>query len=214
MPSTAAYVPPPAHEVNRLMGDLETFANRTDRIPALIKAALIHYQFETIHPFLDGNGRVGRLLITTYLMDQAVLAQPILYISAYLEQNRQEYYRSLAGVRSAEGLTRWLLFFLHGVEVTARQGVDTFRRIIELERALPERLASLGSRAVRAQTTLRYMLREPIVSTTDLVSLLGVTASTVYRLINDLESLGLLRPVNSPGRTQYYAFTEYIDLFR
>ncbi len=214
-PSNARFVPPAAQHLDALMGDLENFAN-DDRhpLPVLLKIALIHYQFETIHPFLDGNGRLGRLLITTYLVDRKVLGSPILYLSAFLERNRQEYYLRLSAVRENNDLLGWLHFFLRGVEEVATDGVATFRAILELERQMPARLQSLRSRAANAQRIVQYLFQQPVFTSNDLEGVLDVTPATLYRLINDLEALGIIHPIPTPGRPQYYGFTEYINLFR
>ncbi|WP_420458169.1 Fic family protein [Neolewinella sp.] len=215
MPSNASFVPPPAHELPRLMGDLEKFANDDrDLIPGLVKTALLHYQFETIHPFLDGNGRVGRLLITTFLVERGLLRTPILYLSAYLERNRQQYYHHLSEVRTTGNLTAWLQFFLRGVEETANDGVATFREILKLERSMTERLRPLGARAARAHLAIRYLFRNPVITPLDLQPALDTTPATIYRLVTQLAELGILTPVATPTRQQYYAFNEYIHLFR
>lgn len=214
-PDNAAFVPPPHQEVNRLMGDLETFIhNSRHPLPDLLKAAIMHYQFETIHPFLDGNGRVGRLLITSYLVDSGSLQQPILYLSAYLEKNRSSYYQHLSAVREDNRLKEWLLFFLKGVVEVATQGVSTFRSITNLQKDMTDKLRPLGLRAANAHVVVNGLFQQPVVTVADVTKLLDTTQSTAYRLVNDLKEVGILSPINSPGRSQYYVYREYIGLFR
>lgn len=214
-PDNAHFVPPPHREVDRLMGDLEQFVhNARYPMPDLLKAAIMHYQFETIHPFLDGNGRVGRLLITSFLVDSGSLQAPVLYLSAFLENHRSEYYDQLSSVRKSGTLKNWLLFFLEGVRETAGQGVRTFRAITQLRQDMPDRLRPLGVRAANGLRLVDNLYQQPIIRVVDAVEVLGTTNSTAYRLISDLVQLGVLNPIPAPGRGQYYAFTEYIDLFR
>ena len=214
-PSNAIFVPPPQTEIDSLMGDLEKFANdQQNPLPELLKIAIIHYQFETIHPFQDGNGRIGRLLITLFLVEQGILQQPILYFSDYLNHNRKEYYDRLMAVRQENDLTGWLRFFLEGIEKTAREGVQTFRKITQLQQALPDRLSPLKGRVSNANLVIRALFKNPIISTAQVSEIIGGTHSTAYRLIKSMITLGIVRPIKSSGRDQYYVFWEYLDLFR
>jgi Fic family protein len=212
--SKATFIPPPHTYVQELMGDLELFAN-DDRnpMPDLLKVALIHYQLETIHPFLDGNGRVGRLLITLYLIDRKILTQPVLYLSAYFERHRQMYYDRLTAVREQNDLLGWFHFFLDGVLDTAISGVETFRSIIQLRNSFETRLASLGNRQWNAQRLLTQMFSQPVLSVSEMATILGASPPTVYTLVADLEQLGLLEEITGGKRGKLYAMREYLALF-
>ncbi len=211
---SASFIPPPHTYVNELMGDLELFAN-DDRnpMPDLLKVALIHYQLETIHPFLDGNGRMGRLLITLYLIDRKILAQPVLYLSAYFERHRQMYYDRLMAVREQNDLLGWFHFFLDGVLDTATTGVETFRSIIHLRNELEPKLAKLGSRQGNAQRLLTHMFSQPVLAVNEVASVLGSSTPTAYALVNDLEKLGVLEEITGGKRGKLYAMHEYLALF-
>lgn len=212
----ARFVPPPHTEVENLMSDLEKFANDHDNpLPDLLKIALIHYQFETIHPFLDGNGRVGRLLITLYLVEREILQRPILYLSAYFERNRSDYYDYLTRVRTKNDLNGWLNFFLQGVIETARSGVDTFNGIQRLSNDLDDRVAELrGPRSERARLLIRHMLRSPIVDATQVQRVLDITPTTTYRLLADLQRLNILHEITGGSRNRLFELREYLDLFQ
>ncbi|MEM9528279.1 MAG: Fic family protein, partial [Bacteroidota bacterium] len=213
-PQNAAFVPPPPHEIPRLMGDLEKLANdEYNPLPELLRIALIHYQFETIHPFQDGNGRIGRLMVPLYLLSQGIIRQPVLYLSAYLERHRLLYYDKLTYVRERGDLLGWYLFFLDGIIETAKDGVMTFQRIIALEKALPKRLGTLGSRAAKAQLILQELFRNPIIDAASVQRVIGSTHRTAYRLLADLEDLNILKQIPSAGRARLYAFQDYLDLF-
>ena len=214
-PDNAQFVPPPHTGIGALMSDLEKFANDPNNLlPPLLKIALIHYQFETIHPFQDGNGRTGRLLITLFLVKEEILQKPILYLSAFLERNRLDYYEKLTAVREHNDLRGWFLFFLEGVEQTAADGVQTFRRITRLQREIPERLRELGGRAGRALLLVRHLYRRPVMTIAQVSEVIEATYPTAHRLVQDLVKLDLLRPVNASGRGQHYVFWEYLSLFR
>lgn len=214
-PHNATFVPPPCHEVDRLMSDLERFVHSTNRaLPELLKAALLHYQFETIHPFQDGNGRLGRLLIPLYLMNRQILRTPVLYLSAYFEDRRLDYYEQLMRVRLENDLLGWFHFFLDGVIATARDGVATFQRTLALERSLPDRLSHLGGRRANALALLPKLFATPIVDAARVSELIDVTPATAYKLIAGLEEAGILAPVSTSGRARKYAFRDYLDLFK
>lgn len=215
-PTSAAFVPPPHQEVDGLMGDLEKLANDPENpLPELLKIALIHYQFETIHPFLDGNGRLGRLLIPLFLVDKEMLNRPILYLSAYFERHRKVYYEKLTAVRTDGDLLGWFHFFLDGIIETTKDGVDTFQKISALERSLPDRLKPLGKRrAASALQLLAHMMKQPIISPGDVSGLIGSSPVTGYNLVRQLVSLNILREVPFSGRGKRFAYGEYLDLFR
>ncbi|MDR2791842.1 MAG: Fic family protein [Tannerellaceae bacterium] len=210
----AKFVPPPCTAIGDLMSDLEKFANDDDiQLPDLLKIALIHYQFETIHPFLDGNGRVGRLLITLYLVSKGLLGKPTLYLSDFFERNRDRYYEHLTLVREQGDINQWLKFFLTGVIETAGKGVDTVKAISQLKEDVDKRLITLGRRSMDAGRIVERLYDNPIINATEVEQLTGKSKVTSYKLIADLERLGILKPVTGKSRNKLYAFREYIDLF-
>ncbi|SNS06496.1 Fic family protein [Belliella buryatensis] len=215
----AIFVPPTHDEIAVLMGDLENFIHAdTSEIPSyvphLVKIALIHYQFETIHPFLDGNGRIGRLLITLYLLDKGLLKRPVLYLSDFFEKNRRDYYDNLMRVREKDDIYRWIEFFLIGVIETAEASIHTFQQILELrEKVELTQLIELGKRQQDAKKVMNYLYRNPILDSAKVAELLEVHASTANRLINDLVQLGILEELTGFKRNRIFAFQAYIDLF-
>lgn len=211
----AIFVPPVHHTVPELMSDLEKFANdQSLPLPDLIRIALIHYQFETIHPFLDGNGRVGRLLITLYLVNRGILKQPILYLSDFFERNRTLYYDNLTRVRTHNDISQWLKFFLVGVKETARNGVEVFDQILQLQKELPERLKKIGSRASDGLKVIDQLYTQPIIGVDQVEKIIDKSNVTAYKLINELENTGILHEISGNQRNRLYIFKEYFDLFR
>lgn len=211
---TAAFVPPVHTSVQELMGDLENFAHNRDlHFPELLRIALIHYQFETIHPFLDGNGRVGRLMITLFLVEKDILKRPVLYLSDYLEKHRTDYYNNLTLVRTQNNISRWFKFFLTGVIETAKSGVETFDRILQLQQDVNERLQQLGGRAANAHKVLESLYSDPVLNADDVKRITGLTKPSVYALINELERLGILHEMTGAKRGRIYIFKEYVNLF-
>jgi Fic family protein len=211
----AVFVPPPHHELGRLMNDLEKFIhNKEQKLPDLLKIALIHYQFETIHPFLDGNGRVGRLLITLYLVEKEILKQPILYLSDFFEKNRQLYYDNLMRVRTHNDIKQWYRFFLVGVIETAKKGIATFDAIMQLQKATDEKLQLLGSRTNVARTLLNALYKNPFTNAANTAKISGISPPSAYSLLADLEDLGILKETTGGKRGKKYLFREYLDLFR
>lgn len=211
----AVFIPPVHTSIHELMSDLECFANdQTIPIPDLIRVAIIHYQFETIHPFLDGNGRVGRLLITIYLVSRGILKRPVLYLSDFFERNRSLYYDNLMRVRTHNDLTQWLKFFLVGVQETARNGVATFDGIMQLRKKLEENLSDLGKRSGDARKVIQFLFGQPIVDATQVQEIIGKSNVTAYKLIEDLEAKGVLREITGMQRNRIYVFQEYVDLFK
>ena len=215
----AVFVPPIHQEIPDLMGDLESFINTelTDsniKVPHLIKIALVHYQFETIHPFLDGNGRIGRLLITLYLIDKELLLQPTLYLSEFFEKNRRDYYDNLMYVRTKDDLINWLSFFLNGVIETAKKSIQTFQNIIALRNDVEfNRLIKLGRKQKDGKKLINQLYKQPIIDSKDVTINLEIHTSTANRLIKDFENLGILRELTGYKRNRIYAFTDYINLF-
>jgi Fic family protein len=213
--NAATFVPPPHEEVDRLMGDLENFLhNETIEVPHLIRIAIAHYQFETIHPFLDGNGRLGRLMITLYLVSDGLLAKPTLYLSDYFERNRGLYYDNLSRTRTSNDLGQWIKFFLSAIIETSTKGIETFDRILRLRKDVEDkRLPTTGKRLPKAKALLNALYSNPSVTPADVEKLLDVAPATANRLIQDLVSLKILREVTGGKRNRRFVFWEYMQLF-
>ena len=212
--SNAVFVPPHPNEVPELMGDLEKFwHNDNVQVPDLIRIALSHYQFETVHPFLDGNGRIGRLLITLYLVDKGLLHKPALYLSDFFERNRGAYCDALTVVRSSSNLLHWLKFFLTAVIETATSSKNTFMAIMALRHEVEHQILSLGQRAENAKKLLLYLYQRPMLSVNEAAEQLGVTHQSANALVKQLESLGILRETTGYGRNRLYVFERYFALF-
>lgn len=181
--------------------------------PDLLKIGIIHYQFETIHPFLDGNGRVGRLLITLYLVNKGILKKPILYLSDFFERNKTLYYDNLMRVRTHDNLKQWLKFFLVGIIETAKKGVDTFDEVLKLKQNSELKIQTLGSRANNAQKILQYLLKHPMIEVNKVIEITEVSQRTAYSLIADLEELEILKEVTGAKRGKVYVFKDYLNLY-
>ncbi len=211
----AAFVPPVHTSIGDLMSDIEKFANdELNKLPDLLKIALIHYQFETIHPFLDGNGRVGRLLITLYLVSRSILKQPILYLSDFFEKHRTLYYDNLMRVRTHNDLGQWFKFFLTGVIETAENGLKTFNAILQLQKSVDKKLESLGTRTADAQKIVQYLYKKPIIDAVKTSELTGKSSASVYKLIAVLEELEILKEITGQKRGKLYSFESYVKLFK
>jgi len=211
----ATFIPPAHHTINDLMSDLEKFVHNEDAyFPELLKIALVHYQFETIHPFLDGNGRVGRLLITLYLVDKGILKKPILYLSDFFERNRQLYYDNLMNVRTKNDLKQWFKFFLVGVIETAKNSSNTFDQILKLQQQVDQKIQTLGSRTAKAQKVVNYLYQHPLINAKTTAEVTGLLVASAYKLIADLEQLGILIEITGKKRSKSYLFREYLDLFK
>lgn len=210
----ATFVPPVHTSVPELMGDLEKFAHNEEfYFPDLLKIALIHYQFETIHPFLDGNGRVGRLLITLYLVDKTILKKPILYLSDFFERNRELYYSNLMNVRTKNDLKQWFKFFLVGIVETAKNGIETFDAVLKLKKEVEEKIQKTGNRSNHLLTVLEFLYQKPIVNAYKIVELTGVSQATSYKILDELVSLEILKEITGGKRGKVYRFDNYIKLF-
>lgn len=210
----AVLVPPVHTSIADYMSDIEKFANNEEySIPDLIKVALIHYQFETVHPFLDGNGRVGRLLITLYLVSKGILKQPILYLSDFFERNRSLYYDNLTKVRTHNDMDQWLKFFLSGIIETAKSGVTTFDSILRLQKSVDNKIEQLGRRSADARLVMNYLYKRPIIEVAIVSELIGKTPQTAYTLISDLEKAEIIREITGSQRNKLYVFSDYMDLF-
>ncbi|SFR32910.1 Fic family protein [Robiginitalea myxolifaciens] len=213
--SDAVFIPPYYKEVSELMSDLEKFAhNEQIHLPDLLKIALIHYQFETIHPFLDGNGRVGRLMITLYLVEKQILKKPILYLSDFLERNRALYYDNLMKVREQNNIQQWFKFFLVGIIETAKSSILTFDNILKLQKDVDEKLQRLGSRTNNARTILSHLYLHPLIDAQKVNELTGLSMPSSYTLISELEGLGIIQEITGAKRGKNYWFEDYIALFK
>lgn len=211
----AIFIPPTHNSVNDYMGDLEKFAHNEEYyFPDLLKIALIHYQFETIHPFLDGNGRVGRLMITLYLVEKKILKKPILYLSDFFERNRTLYYDNLMRVREKNDLEQWFKFFLVGVIETAKNSILTFDSILKLKEEVEIKLKKLGSRSNNAQTIVNNLFQKPMIDAQKAKELTGLSLPSVYILIDELEKLEIIEEITGGKRGKLYLFRDYLKLFK
>ena len=211
----AIFIPPHHSEVVELMSDLEKFINdEENHIPHLIKIAIAHYQFETIHPFLDGNGRIGRLLITLYLVSNEVLKKPSLYLSDFFEKNKGYYYDNLMTVRLTNNLTQWVKFFLVGVIETSKESIQVFKDIIALKNDIETvRLPKLGSKIKNGQLLLKQLFQIPITDSKQVSEFLQISPSTANRLIKDLIDLEILSELTGYKRNRKFMFKEYFQIF-
>ena len=212
--NTAAFVPPPHHVVPQALGDLEKFLHEDTSLPPLVKIALAHVQFETIHPFLDGNGRVGRLLITFLLTEANVLHKPVLYLSHYFKQHRQEYYDHLQAVRDRGAWEAWLTFFLRGVIAVAGEAADTARRILQLrEQHRAAITEQLGRAAGNGHKVLESLFDHPIVAVSDVQKLTGTTYAAANNLVSRFVQMGVLSEMTGYARYRRFRYAPYIALF-
>lgn len=212
-PGNATFVPPPPERVMECMGALELFLHdQPETTPPLLKAALAHVQFETIHPFLDGNGRVGRLLITLLLCEQGVLREPMLYLSLFFKTHRQTYYDLLNRVRRDGDWEAWLDFFAEAVTVTAGQAVDTVQRLEAMAREDRDRIKSLGRASGTALQIHHELLLRPLSTSPDLSQQTGITPLTVNRSLEKLCELGILREITGQKRNRVFGYTQYLDI--
>lgn len=210
----AMFIPPHPDGVPDLMSDLEAlWHNNGIVVPHLIRVAISHYQFETIHPFLDGNGRIGRLLIPLYLVSHGVLAKPSLYLSDFFERNRASYYDALMRVRVSNDLIHWVRFFLQGMAETATKGREVFQQVLALRTEAEHAVLDLGKRAANGRQVLNLLYRKPVVSAADIERALAVSTPTANALIRDFEKLGMLKEITGQQRGRAYAFDRYLRLF-
>lgn len=213
--NSAVFIPPVHTSINDLMSDIEFFANdEQNPLPDLLKVAIIHYQFETIHPFLDGNGRVGRLIITLYLVSKGILKQPILYLSDFFERNRILYYDNLTRVRTHNDMDIWLKFFLTGVIEISKKGVETFDGILQLQRILEGKILSLGSRGNEARKVIDFLYSQPVIDVSKIGMITNKSKATNYKLLDDLERLEILKEITGAQRNKLYVFNDYLELFK
>ena len=212
-PGNAAFVPPPAEAVPECMGRLELFLHdRPEPTPALLKAALAHVQFETIHPFLDGNGRLGRLLITLLLCEQKVLRKPMLYLSLYFKTHRRRYYELLDHVRLHGDWEAWLDFFAEAVTVTAGQAVETARQLLDLSNRDCGEIGGLGRAAASTLRIHRALMEHPIATSGSLAARTGLTPATVNKALGHLQRLGIVRELTAQKRNRLFSYTGCITI--
>lgn len=210
----ATFIPPVHNSIAELMSDLEKFAHNEEfYFPDLLKIALIHYQFETIHPFLDGNGRVGRLLITLYLVDKTILKKPILYLSDFFERNRQFYYDNLMNVRTKNDLKQWFKFFLVGIIETAKNGIETFDAILKLKKEIEDKIKITGNRSNHLLSIMEFLYQKPTINAFKVVEITGVSQATAYKILEELVAMEILKEITGGKRGKVYVFHNYIQLF-
>ena len=211
----AAFIPPHKDDMSDLLDDFEHFLYN-DRIvvPHLIRCAIAHYQFETIHPFQDGNGRIGRLLITLYLVSNHLLIKPTLYLSDFFERHRGAYYDSLTRVRNSNDLGQWVRFFLEGVIETAEKGKTTFAQILKLHTNIESELMNLGKKTDNARKLLMHLYQSPVVSVKQVESILGVKYYSANELIKTLVEINILEETTGYSRNRVFMFKRYIDVFK
>lgn len=212
--SDAIFIPPHPSEVQELMSDLERFLHNDEiSVPHLIKIALAHYQFETIHPFLDGNGRIGRLLITLYLVSAGLLKKPSLYLSDFFERHKSAYYDALMHVRTTGNIGHWIKFFLNAVIETSKKGKNTFGAILSLKNEIHEQMLTFGKKAETAQKLINYLYTQPFVNLGEVMKALDVSKQSANQIIKDFISKEILIEVTGNQRNRIYYFKKYYDLF-
>lgn len=210
---TASFIPPSHEELPELLGDLENFWHRKD-IPELIRIAIAHYQFETIHPFLDGNGRTGRMIMTLHLVDLGVLSRPTLYLSDFFEKHRQSYFDALTGARKNNDLEHWIQLFLEGVIETSKKGRQTFAKIVKLRQEYEEKILVFGKKAPIYQKIIYRLFKNPVISPREVEKFLEVAPYTSNKMLRELERIGILTETSQSQRNRSYALHDYIQLFK
>jgi Fic family protein len=214
--SDAIFIPPTHHYVPDLMSDLEKFLHNQDiKIPALIKIGIIHYQFETIHPFLDGNGRIGRLLITLFMVSEKILDKPLLYLSLFFERNKNLYYDKLMRVREKNEMLKWLKYFLIGVAETAEEAVNTLSKVFDLKKNLEEQIhLSWGRRIKTALQLLNYLFEQPVIHVKQIEAVCDLSFKTANDLVSSFEKAGILKETTGQSRNRIFVFESYVNLFK
>jgi len=210
----AAFVPPPPHAVMDCLGNLEKYLHKENGYHELIRIGLAHAQFETIHPFLDGNGRVGRLLITFLLCQRNILKKPVLYISHYFKRHRQEYYERLQSVRDEGDWEGWLKFFLQGIKIVSQEAAETAQKIVALRenhrRVIQEKF---GARAGNAMRIIEKLFQQPIMQVKDAKNLIDQSYPVANRIMAELSDIGVVREITGQSRNRVFQYTPYINLF-
>lgn len=214
-PSDAVFVPPSHEYVDELIGDLENFLhNESIDVPLLIRIGIAHYQFETIHPFLDGNGRIGRLLITLFLVDAGILKRPLLYLSSYFEKNKENYYDNLTRVREKNDLLKWLKYFLIGIERTAGEAVETLSKIITLKQEIETKIqGNWGRRSTNALKLLQLLFLHPVLNVKEAMQKCNLSKKAAGDLIEQFEREGILKEQTGFSRNRIFTFNKYLELF-
>lgn len=210
----ARFVPPNVVDMNNAMSDLEKYINGEDDLDVLIRAGLIHYQFETIHPFLDGNGRIGRLLITLFLMEKKVLTTPALYISYFLKKNRIEYYDRMGEVRNKGNYEQWIKFFLEAIYESAKDATETIDKLVVLHDKNCAKVETLGRRSKNAMRVFEYLEANPIIEIQKTSKELGIAFNTMASIVKDLSSIGVLEQTSTQSRNRTFAYKEYLDILK
>ena len=210
----AKYIPPSPDDMTEAMSDLEKYINADDRLDGLIRAALIHYQFETIHPFLDGNGRIGRLLITLFLMEKKILTTPALYISYFLKKNRVEYYDRMTEVRSKGNYEQWVKFFLQALAESAKDAIAAIDELTALHDENVDLVAGMGRASKNAMLVFRYLEANPIIEIGKTAEALGITFGTASNVVERLSSAGILEQTTTGRRNRTFAYKDYLAILR
>ena len=211
---SAYFIPPHHNNVGELMSDLEMFIHNEEIfVPHLIKIAMVHYQFETIHPFLDGNGRIGRLMIPLYLVSNGLLKKPSLYLSDFIEKNKSAYYGALTRVRTTDDIIHWIKFFLEAVISTANSGVETFETILSIKKDMDSKIIEFGKKAHNASKLIEFLYQKPIVTITEVANKLNITKATASSLIKDFQKNDILDEITGFQRNKNYAFTRYLQAY-
>jgi Fic family protein len=212
----AVFIPPAHTELPELLSDLEAFLHNTEiKIPHLVRIAVSHYQFETIHPFLDGNGRTGRLLITLYLVSTGVLEKPLLYLSEFFEKNKTLYYDNLTLVRTKNDIGQWLKFFLTGVIQTAENSVSTLKQITDLKASIEkDKILTMGKRTKQGSVFLHALFSKPLVTTRDVQNMTGLSPKAANDLVQVFITNGILKEATGYQRNRVFIFEDYLRLFR
>lgn len=210
----ARFVPPSVEDMNEAMSDLEKYINSEDDLDVLIHAGLIHYQFETIHPFLDGNGRIGRLLITLFLMEKQILTTPALYISYFLKKNRIEYYDRMSEVRLKGNYEQWIKFFLEAIYESARDATETIDKLVALHDKNSAKIETLGRRAKNAMRVFKYLEANPIIEIQKTAKELDITFNTMSGIVKNLTGIGVLEQTSTQSRNRTFAYKEYLEVLK
>ncbi|MDH4466836.1 MAG: Fic family protein [Bacteriovoracaceae bacterium] len=210
----AVYIPPHHTHVADLMGDLENFLHNFEtNVPHMIRVAIAHYQFETIHPFLDGNGRIGRLLITFYLVSNGLLRSPCLYLSAFFEKHKTSYYQALSRVREQNDMSHWIKFFLNAVIETTENGILTFKEIIKLSQQIDRKILKMGRRAEKGKDFIQLLYKKPNITASEVEKSLDITLKSAISLTKEFLEMGILHEMTGGHRNRIYVFSAYLALF-
>jgi len=211
----AFYIPPEPNLLPDLLSDLEKFLHNDNlQVPEIIKAGIAHYQFETIHPFLDGNGRTGRLLIILYLIDTGLLSKPVLYISDFFEKHRLSYYDSLSIVKKSDDITQWLKFFLNGIIETSKSSIKTFNEITKLRKEIEIKLSKIGKKALNGKRLAELLYSKPKINAKIVAESLKISVVSANSLLKTFIEIGILEEKTGFNRNRYYVFEDYIKIFR